>query len=74
MYKLTKQGKTEDGEDRWYMEWIDNDKIQEDIEDSDDVIYLDIPSDEERKKKWEDKLDKILPFLINPNKQNETTV
>lgn len=62
MYKLTKQGKGTDGKDFWIMELVNNDQIHENT-DNDDVMYLDVPSIEESKKIWEDKLNKILPFL-----------
>ena len=64
MYKLTKSGKSADGEDFWYMEWIDNDKIQENIENSDDVCYLDVPSKEEGNRIMQETFKKAAQNLI----------
>lgn len=59
MYKLTKTGEDEFGNDFWYMEPTE-DSVKEIDE---NVEYLDIPPMVEINKKWEERLLSILPKL-----------
>ena len=54
-----------DGEDFWVMEYIE-DNLQEFLENTDDVVYLDIPSEEKQKQIWHKQLYDALPHLIKP--------